>query len=150
MLSLATASMPQPACHSYNKLLIRYQLFQCAVPKDYGVNTVNISLSKALPLASMNHAIGDFTKYAWVYLFHRNCTPNFSKGESHALHISIVKQKTGPGIPSELHSGDSSRFSCFYMPMTSFQAPLKMCGARTLTYFLKFPIHTCSNCFGSM
>jgi len=81
------------------------------------VNTVNISLSKALPLASMNHAIGDFMKYAWVYLFHRNYTPNFSKDESHGLHISIVRQKTGPGIPSKLRSGDSSHSSCFYMPM---------------------------------
>ena len=28
--------------------------------------------------------------------FYRNCTPNFSKDESHALHISIVRQKTDP------------------------------------------------------
>jgi len=66
-------------------------------------------------------------------------TPNFSKDESHALHISIVRQKTGPGISSELRSGDSSRFSCFYMPTTSFQAPLKMYGTRALAYSLKFP-----------
>ena len=46
-------------------------------------------------------------------MFHSNCTPNFSKDESHALHISIVRQKTGPGISSKLRSGDSSRFSCF-------------------------------------
>jgi len=55
-------------------------------------------------------------------------------------YTCIVTQKTGPGIPSELHSGDSSRFSCFYTLMTSFQAPLKLYGARALAYFLKFPI----------
>jgi len=77
----------------------------------------------------------------WAYLFRRNYTPNFSKDESHALHINIVGQKTGPGIPSGLCSGDSSRFSCFYTPMTSFQAPLKMYGTCELAYFLKVP-HT--------
>jgi len=82
---------------------------------------------------------GDFTKYT-LGVSDSNCTPNFSKGESHALHISIVRQKTGPGIPSELHSGDSGHFSCFYTPVTSFQAPLKTYGARALAYFLKFPI----------
>ena len=74
----------------------------------------------------------------WAYLFHSNCTPNFSKDESHGLHISIVRQKTGPGIPRELRSGDSGRFNCFYTPMTSFQAPLNMYGTRALAYFLNF------------
>jgi len=32
----------------------------------------------------------------WAYLFDSNRTPNFSKDESHALH---VRQKTGPGSP---------------------------------------------------
>ena len=77
----------------------------------------------------------------WAYLFHRNCTPNLSKDESHGLHISTVRQKTGPGIPSELCSGDSSCFSGICTPMTSFQMPLKMYGAHVLTYFLKFPNH---------
>ena len=75
-----------------------------------------------------------------MYLFRRNCTPNFSKDESNGLHISVVRQKTGPGIPSELRSGNSSCFSCFYTSMTSFQAPLKMYGAHALPYFLEFPI----------
>jgi len=61
-----------------------------------------------------------------------NCTPNFSKDESHGLHISIVN---GPGIPNKLRSGDCSRFSCMFFIHT-----LKMYGARTLMYFLKFPI----------
>jgi len=73
-----------------------------------------------------------------TYLFH---TPNFSKDESHGLHISTVRQKTGPGIPSKLCSGDSSRFICFYMPMMSFQAPLNMYGAHVLAYFLKFSVY---------
>lgn len=38
----------------------------------------------------------------------RYCTPNFTKDESHSLHVRIIWQKTGPGISSELNSGCSS------------------------------------------
>ena len=73
-------------------------------------------------------------------MFHSNCTPNFSKDESHALHISIVRQKTGPGISSKLRSGDSSRFSCFWYTHAVILSSIEMYGAHALTYFLKFHI----------
>ena len=67
-----------------------------------------------------------------MYLFHSNC----SKTESHVLDINIIRQKTGPGIPSELRSGDSLFLYAHNVIPSSIENVWHMCAQ----YFLKFPI----------
>ena len=69
------------------------------------------------------------------FLFHTNWTPSFSKIWIYAFHVSIVRQKTCPRIPSELRPGGSCRFSCTICPWRHFKPHWKRMGH----------VHSCSN-----
>ena len=70
------------------------KLLACTV---YVMHAIGCKVSNELQVSLQLQ--GTLRNTRWAYLFHSSCTSNFRKDESHALHISIVRQLV-PGFPA--------------------------------------------------